>query len=252
KRNFVSHTRPISLALWIVLILAGGLTLASKYTGIIFVGAALGWICLAEAVRLKGRDLLLTTAKLIVSGLLIMLFFIALSPALWSDPPARLVDSLEERAQLLDIQVGGTPDGAMPLSQRVQEIIVQPFMTAPQQYEISSWGTFQAVNDDVARYMSSPFSGLQFGVIIGGLLTLLAGVGILFSFRHDWRVGLLVWFGLTIASLLVNPLAWQRYYLGLIPVATLLAGIALDGLARRFVWKPEQAQELSHRSSQNG
>ncbi len=240
------------LGLWLTLILAGGLTFASKYTGIIYVGAALGWIFLAEAVRLKGRDLLLTIGKLLLSGLLILLLFIGLSPALWSDPPARLVDSLEQRAQLLDIQVGGTPDGAMPLSQRVQEIIVQPFMTTPQQYEISSWGTFQTVNEDVFRYLSSPFSGLQFGVIIGGLLTLLAGGGILFSLRRDWRVGLLVWLGLTIASLMVNPLAWQRYYLGLIPVATLLAGVALEGLARRFVWKPEQAQELSHRSSQNG
>lgn len=242
----------ISIGLWIALILAGGLTLASKYTGVIFVGGALGWIFLAELVHIRWRDLLLTTSKLIVAGVLTLLLFIALSPALWSDPPARLIDSLQERTQLLDIQVGGTGNGAMSLAQRVQEIVVQPFMTAPQQYEVSFWGTFQAVNDDVARYMSSPFSGLQFGLIIGGLLTLLAGVGLVFSFRRDWRVGLLAWFGLTIASLLANPLPWQRYYLGLIPLATLLAGIGVYGLARRFVWKPEQARALSHRPPQNG
>jgi hypothetical protein len=249
KRRGESKAPPIYL--WIALILAGGLTIASKYTGIIFVGGALGWIFLAELMHTRWHDLLLTTGKLIVSGVLTILLFIALSPALWSDPPARLVDSLQERTQLLDIQVGGTGNGAMSLAQRIQEIIIQPFMTAPQQYEVPFWGTFQAVNDDVARYMNSPFSGVQFGLIIGGLLTLLAGIGLVFAFRRDWRAGLLAWFGLTIASLLANPLPWQRYYLGLIPQATLLAGIGVYGLAQRFVWKPEQAHELSHRPPQN-
>ena len=79
--------------------------------------------------------------------------------------------------------------------------------------------------------MSSPFSGLQFGSILGGALTLLAGVGIAvfaaqaaFAARASTR-GLLLWLLLTAASLLANPLPWQRYYLPLIPAATLLAGI---------------------------
>ena len=237
------------LGLWLGLIIAGGLTLASKYTGIIFVGAALGWIFLAELVHLNLRAILVTTGRLILTGLLILLLFIGLSPALWSDPPARLVESLQERAQLLDIQVGGIPGGAMTLPERLREMVVQPFMTPPQQFEVDFWSTFKAVTDDVDRYMASPFSGLQFGVAFGAVLTLLAGLGIVLSFRRDWRVGLLAWLGLTAASLLANPLPWQRYYLGLIPLTTLLVGITLEALARRFVWKPEQAHELSHTPS---
>ncbi|MBI1256358.1 MAG: hypothetical protein GC204_02700 [Chloroflexi bacterium] len=238
-----------TLVLWLSLILAGGLTLASKYTGIVFVGAALGWVFLAEAVRLNLRALLLTTGRLIICGLLILLLFIGLSPALWSDPPARLVDSLQQRAQLLQIQVGGDLAGGMSLAERLREIVVQPFMTAPQHFEVDFWSTFQAVTDDVNRYMASPFSGLQFGLVLGGLLTLFAGVGIILSFRRDWRIGVLGWLVLTVASLLANPLPWQRYYLGLIPLATLLLGITVEALLRRFVWKPEQAHELSHTPS---
>ena len=234
------------------LILTGGLTLASKYTGIVFVGGAFGWIFLAELTRLNWRDLFITTVKLIVCGVLSILLFVALSPALWNDPPARLLDSLQQREALLSIQVASDSDAPMSLPERLREIVVQPFMTAPQQYEVAFWVNFKVVTDDIARYMSSPFSGLQFGVVLGGALTLLAGIGVVFLLRRDWRAGLFAWLGLTVASLLANPLPWQRYYLGLIPLATLLAGIGLCGLMQRFVWKPVQAHELSHRPYQNG
>jgi hypothetical protein len=268
-----------SIWLWLALILVGGLTLASKHTGVVFIAAAFGWIFLTELLRtlsaeLSGdvgfdsalplleqdlnalpqsywRDLLLTTLKLIVSGALAIVLFVALSPALWNDPPARVANLLEERARLLEIQVSGNPT---TLAQRISGIITQPFMMPPQHFEVAFWGTFQAVSDDVARYMASPFSGVQFGVILGGALTILAGIGILFSLRRDWRAGVLVWLAVTAASLLANPLDWQRYYLPLIPVATLLAGIGAYGLVRRFVWKPEQRKDpaLSYSASQNG
>ena len=249
RRRGEGKSAPVYL--WVVLILAGGLTLASKYTGIVYVAGALGWIFFAEAVQMRWRDLLLTTGKLIVCGVLSILLFIAFSPALWSNPLARLVDSLGERGQLLSIQVASTPNAPMPLLERVREIIVQPFMSAPEQFEVAFWSNFKAVTDDVTRYMSSPFSGLQFCVVLGGALTLLAGIGILFSLRRDWRAGLLAWMLVTVVSLLANPLPWQRYYLGLIPLATLLAGIGAYGLVRRFVWKPEQSHKLSHAPSQN-
>jgi Dolichyl-phosphate-mannose-protein mannosyltransferase len=235
-----SESKPMPIYLWIGLILAGGLTLASKYTGIVFVVGAFGWIFFAEFVHIRWRDLLLTAGKLIACGILSLLLFIALSPALWIDPPVRLIDSLQARAELLNIQVVSYPDAPMTLAQRIQAIIVQPFMTTPEQFEVAFWANFKAVTDDVTRYMSSPFSGLQFGVILGGALTLLVGVGLIFTFRRDWRVGLLAWVLITIASLLANPLPWQRYYLGLIPLATLLVGIGIEGLVRRFVRKPEQ------------
>ena len=106
--------------------------------------------------------------------------------------------------------------------------------------------------------MASPFSGVQFGAILGGALTLLAGVGIIDALRRSLAqpglyAGLLIWLLATVASLLANPLDWQRYYLPLIPVATLLALLglrALLSLTRRFVLKSLQPRPLSPTLSQ--
>ncbi len=201
---------------------------------------ALGWIFVAEAVRLKWRTLLRTAVRLIVAGGLIMALFVALSPALWNDPVARVGDLLTARADLLHLQVKVDSRAPLTFSQRVKAIISQPFMTPLQHFEVASWATYQPITDQITDYMKSPFSGVQFGSIFGGLLTLLAGVGILFAGRRDWRAGLLIWLAISAAALLINPLPWQRYYLALIPVWTLLAGIGLFGLIERFVWKPEQ------------
>ncbi len=40
------------LWMWVLLTLAGGLTLASKHSGVVFVAAALGWVGVAEVARL--------------------------------------------------------------------------------------------------------------------------------------------------------------------------------------------------------
>jgi hypothetical protein len=57
--------------------------------------------------------------------------------------------------------------------------------------------------------------------------------------RDLW--GILPWLLLTLASLLANPLPWQRYYLPWLPLATILAGIGFVKLVR-FVQKRLQPQ----------
>ncbi|MBZ0290378.1 MAG: hypothetical protein K8I30_22325, partial [Anaerolineae bacterium] len=57
--------------------------------------------------------------------------------------------------------------------------------------------------------------------------------------REQW--GVLPWVLLTLASLLANPLPWQRYYLPWLPVATVLAGVGFTA-AVRFVQKRLQPQ----------
>ena len=63
--------------------------------------------------------------------------------------------------------------------------------------------------------------------MIGGLLTLLALVGVaaITQAWRTWEIGVLVWLAVTVASLLVNPLPWQRYYLMLYPLAAVLTAI---------------------------
>ena len=226
---------------WGALILAGGLALASKHSGIVYVAGALGWIATAEGLRVmrrrQFRQLPVMVVKLAGAGGLILALFLALSPALWNDPPARLRDLIEQRQGLLDIQVAADPLAPTSLLQRLEGIISQPFLTPPAHYEVAAWAGAAPLADEIAAYMASPVSGLQFGAL-GIPLTLLAGLGLVallwprLRLPGDWQVGLLTWALATIASLLANPLPWQRYYLPWLPVAVLLAGIGLTAALR--------------------
>lgn len=256
--------KPVPVLVWAGLVVAGGLALASKHSSIVFVAGAIGWIFAAELLRRNWRALVVIGVKLAVAGVLMAALFVGLSPALWNDPPARFVNLLEERARLLDIQIAVDPVAPTTLAQRLVGIVTEPFMKPPQHFEVDFWGTFPAVTSDIERYMASPFSGVQFGAVLGGALTLLAGIGIVVSLRCVWArigasiaasyghyIGVLAWLAGTAASLIANPLPWQRYSLPLLPVATLLASIGANAVLR-FVWKPEQRTPLSHGTSQSG
>jgi hypothetical protein len=164
-----------------------------------------------------------------------VLLFVALSPALWNDPVARFGDLIAQRQMLLDIQVASDPNAPTTLAQRVEGIVSQPFMVTPAHYEVAFWAEAAAITAEINAYMASPLSGVQFGVALGLPLTLLAGWGVVSAGRgwRTWEIGLLVWLGITAASLLVNPLPWQRYSLPLLPVATALSGVGLVSLVRR-------------------
>jgi hypothetical protein len=244
-----------SLLWWLALVLASGLTLASKHSGVLFVAGAFGWIFAAEVVRFftppqpdyregfpdgaspparrwgRGAGLFI---RLVVSGMLVIGLFVALSPALWNDPPARFRDLIEQRQGLIDIQVASSPDAPTTLPQRIEAIIKQPFMTPLAHYEVNFWANAVPIQIEIERYMTSPLSGLTFGAIGGIIPTLLASVGLVIVVWRVWQFGMLVWIGLTIISLLVNPLPWQRYYLPWIPVMTLLAAIGFVSLWQRL------------------
>jgi hypothetical protein len=219
--------------LWLLLVLSGALTLASKHSGIVFVGVALLWVLVAEGAG--QRRWLPLLAQLFVSGVLIVALFVALSPALWSDPVARFGDLLYLRDELLNIQVAIDPVAPMSLGQRLLEIARQPFIAPAVHYELSSWGQSAVYLEEVARSAASLLAGIPFGLVLGVPLTLLAVLGAGVAFRRVRRplyVGLLVWLAANIAVLLLNPLPWQRYYLSLIPVAVVLSAIGASTLRR--------------------
>ncbi len=227
---------------WLALAAAAGLALASKHTGAIFAAAAFGWVALVELLRRRLRALPPAALRLIASGALALALFVALSPALWSSPPARLRDLLDVRAELVDIQVQADPAAPMPLARRVEFIVTQPFIAPPMHFEAGGWTSFAPISAEIARYMQSPLSGWQFGPMVGTALTLLAVFGVVAlaapglrgSLPSDQAAGLLLWAGLAAAALLANPLPWQRYYLPLIPPATLLA---VAGAAAALRWR---------------
>ncbi len=235
------ETRP--LWGWVLLTLAGGLTLASKHSGVVFVVAALGWIGVETLIRWirphpptpspigEGRRFIRTAAALVVSGVLMVALFVALSPALWNDPAARGVNLLEERARLLDIQVS-IAGGALSFTDRIEAILLQPTVQPVMYYELASWSEIEPIQAEVVRYETSFWHGYPNGTL-GVLILVLVGVGVVVALARAGRsAGLLWWFGLTLITLLVNPLAWQRYYLPLIPVLAALAGLGGAALIR--------------------
>jgi 4-amino-4-deoxy-L-arabinose transferase-like glycosyltransferase len=231
---------------WLALTLAAGLALVSKHTSIVFVGAALGWIFVAEILRRRWLGLAITTLKLLVSGVLVVAIFIALSPALWYDTGARLQDLIRLRGELLDIQVNSDPLAPMTLDQRISQIITQPFIEPPMHFEVANWADAETITREIQRYMASPLSGLQFGPVLGGALSVMVLVGlvVLVGQGRTFRLGVFVWLVFTLAFLLINPLPWQRYYLPLIPLTTLLAGVGISRVLALIVHRPEQESHL--------
>ncbi|MBN1311213.1 MAG: hypothetical protein JXB30_07325, partial [Anaerolineae bacterium] len=104
------------------------------------------------------------------------------------------------------------------------------------------WADFVPITDQINRYEASHLDGLHFGLLLGIPLTIMACLGIGVTFWPRLRpypsqalaTGLTVWLGVMSAAALINPLPWQRYYLSLIPVMSLLAGIGLWALFRRM------------------
>jgi 4-amino-4-deoxy-L-arabinose transferase-like glycosyltransferase len=232
--------------LWLGLLLSSSLALASKHSAVVLVAGAFGWIALAEGVRLFNhwrdnadvawRSVGILALRWIGTGILTIALFIALSPALWNNPPARLSDLVSTRQQLLDIQVSVDPRGAMPLEQRLIYILTQPFIEPVAHYEVSFWSGVPVIQEEIAAYMQSPLSGLHAGLILGGLLTVGAFLGLLLLLVRwrVWSVGMLAWIGVTILSLFANPLPWQRYYLPWIPIMILLLAYLVSAIVTRL------------------
>lgn len=229
---------------WLLLGVASGLTLVSKHSGVVFVASAFGWMFI-HTIKPPSRQEFLNTetptrkrglASLVMSGLLAVVVVVAASPALWGDPAERLGDLLSERAQLLESQVKAEPSAPTPLSERVSGILTQPYMQPPIYFEAAFWANAAPIQTEIAAYDGSILSGLHAGTLLGGMLTLLAVVGTMAIAREwrTWQIGLLLWIAITAASLLVNPLPWQRYYLSLYPLVTLLTSIGISSMVTWF------------------
>ncbi len=238
-----AEEKAVSPWLWALLALTGGLALASKHSTLPFIAGALAWVLLGELTHFQLRPFLKTAGALILAGLLILGLFLAISPALWDDPLARVGDLLQVRAELLNIQVTAEPLAPTTLAQRAQGIIGQPFLAPPQFFEVAAWTTFEPITAEIERYFASGLAGLPPSGFIGGVLTGLMLVGMVISLLprlrpfKDWAttVGLFAWWGITALTLLVNPLPWQRYFLPLIAPTVLFAVIGALGLWRTGV-----------------
>jgi hypothetical protein len=161
---------------------AGGLTLASKHSGAIFLIAA--WLWLFSAGVILGistrriRPVLVTTGVLVLTGAIVLGLFIALSPALWNDPVAQIGDLARLRGELLDIQV--SIDSEAPISQfeRGVNLLTQPFATSSVMYfEMSNWKGIPDILAQIERYQASGAGGFAGKLACRDWLNSAAAVG---------------------------------------------------------------------------
>jgi hypothetical protein len=174
-------------------------------------------------------------------ALLAVAVWLACNPGYWRDPIGTFQAVVAARAELLERQSAGNPSAYNSFGQRAGALLTQPFLTATQFYEAPTW--VGLIDDQIATYRASGLAGLEWGPLVGILLTALAGAGLLAllfdAVKRDPVVwALLLWLGTTALSMLAVPLDWQRYYLPwLLPVIILAAlglGRATSLLVRRM------------------
>ena len=173
------------------------------------------------------------------AAILALAVFYILNPAWWGDPVARAGHVLDEREELLDLQVT-TFGGYDGFGDALAGFGRQVFVGVPQYYEAPAFEGY--IPDQIARYEASPWRGIPIGgSIVGGVvlaLLVIAGVWALLRAKDipastRWLVGIwaLAMFGTTA---LLTPLDWQRYYLPVILAVVLLAALGVWWILQRI------------------
>lgn len=223
---------------------AAGLALAAKHSNALTVAlvfAACGGYALLERLalrRVSGDALVRSLALLLAASALAVAGFVALNPVWWGQNPLHMLGrTLNDRAALLDLQIalfggyGGRAD-------QLAGFFRQAFVVLPQYYEAPEFGLWIA--GEIARYEGSLLRGVSIGGSLPGslLVIALAALGAWALLRRQdiplatrWVTG--VWaLGLLLATWLLTPLEWQRYYLPVYPAIGLLGALGVAQAAR--------------------
>ncbi len=229
---------------------AVGLAAAAKLTGVALLPAAL----LAAWLPVRGHTWRAQISALSFVVFSFLLASLLLNPALWAPRLDTLSRVLGERAALLNAQTSAlrTANGPVldgPLAQTAA-LFYQLYLAPLQFWEVPNYAAQTAAAE--AAYQQLPWqillhtSSLTANIVPGALLLLVTGVGLLWGLQHVVRpdptpqrpgerrglaVVALATVGVT-ATLFAIPIAWQRYYVPLLPLMCLWAGLGLAALAR--------------------
>jgi len=182
-----------------------------------------------------------------------------LTPSLWAQPIAGIAAMLKARQQLVTNQTGALSAAAnvqvaASLPQRLFAMLYHVYFAPPAFWDIPNYAPQTAAAE--RRYLAVPLQvgwhtpSLSFNLIAGGIVLTLTLAGVVFCLHdlaaHRLRPAgkpteadpnalsmLLVWSAATVSGLLLINIAWQRYYLPLLPIVCLWAAY---GLLR--VWEP--------------
>jgi hypothetical protein len=150
-------------------------------------------------------------------------------PTVWVNLVAHPLDILSARDRLIEVQGErvGTQDS---LRERTETLFDEAFFAGTQYFEDPPWADFAPITAQIEAYEDAHLDGRGGGLGWGVLLIALDALGALWLLAR-WRDGtaLLIasWLLVSALSLMMNPLAWQRYYLILHAPLAVIAGLGL-------------------------
>jgi hypothetical protein len=209
--------------LYLLLALLSGLAMASKHTSIVSI-AAIFLACGASFIYQRAG--FRAVGSLAIAGLLSIGVFYALNPAWWVNPLSAAGTVLELRQKLLAQQVSSFGGYANP-SEQAAGFVRETILVVPMYSEVDIDGFLSEQVELIAAYEASGLAGISLG-IPGALLTCI-GILALWRMRNAAAWLIAVWAtAMLVLTLFLTPLEWQRYYLPIYPVTSLLAALGLD------------------------
>jgi hypothetical protein len=256
--------------------ISGGLTIASKHTGAAVVAAVFAactlWLVVRVAMTWWEKRHAVGTRNgasngngappfapsilgLAAATLLVLVVFFALNPAWWGGDPVQIGNTiLDWRRELITLQAADH-NGYLDFPSQMQGFVRIVFEAAPQYYEVRQWREFPVMSEQIARYESSPWAGVNLGALrAASIALLLLTTGGVFALLRDpdlddpVRAVVGLWSLAMIGVVFVSPVAWQRYYLPVYPVIGLLAAYAPLGVWR---WVQKIRAERAEKARSN-
>jgi 4-amino-4-deoxy-L-arabinose transferase-like glycosyltransferase len=206
---------------------------------------AVGW--LSYPVE---RKLYRVIRNLIFFGFGFGLLALVLNPFLWGNPIAAAQEAAHLRQDLLERQITDfshiAPSQVLDsYSQRAAVILAQLYIAPPIFSETGNYNFFTAAAEE--SYLDSRGNNLGRNPIGSGLYIAFSLLGLVATFQtlitgqgSTCRYAALLLFsflGFCTGTLLLIPLAWQRYYLPLVPFVAILTGIG-------FIWGIKTSRNL--------
>ncbi len=248
----------VLLAVWVIVrfgrhaaVVGGAVALAAaaKLTGVALLPAAL----LAVGVNFWGRWRALAGAAALLLASFVVVSWL-LNPALWAAPGAGLAAMLAARTQLLAEQTATLRAASGPVvdgpAQQVTALLYHLYFAPLTFWEVPNYAAATAPAEAAYQaqtwqvwFHAAPWSA---NLPAGALLLMLTLAGLALSawrlrrpgagalLPEERRALLLlaaVSVGMT-AAVFVIPIAWQRYYVPLLPLVCLWSGVGLAALAR--------------------
>ncbi|MBZ0309826.1 MAG: glycosyltransferase family 39 protein, partial [Anaerolineae bacterium] len=160
-----------------------------------------------------------------------ILIYLLLTPAIWNNPPARLLLAARLRQDVLRGQAAASMETYETFWQHWTAL--SPYPRTIQYYESPDFADDWQIRAEIKKYQQSLWRGFHLPTWAGTGLILLGGAVLLRRPKTPAHFIIRCWLITTVVGIVLTvPLGWQRYYLPWMLVGTLLMGLGLDFLAR--------------------